>query len=126
AHGWAQTSSANPLSDGTRFTYSIMKGYLTRSAAKMPEEYYPFRPTPLVRSFAEFIGHIADSNFRLCSVIAGDAPIDAGNERSKTGKTELVKALADSFAYCDNVYKEITDATGTEAVKFEAGVEGLR
>src|SRR5436309_12320888 len=87
--GLAQAPSANPLSDGTRFTYRIMKNYITISAGKMPDDLYSFRPVPAVRSFAEFIGHVADSNFRLCSVIAGEAPIDAGNERSKTGKAEL-------------------------------------
>jgi len=124
--GLAQAPSANPLSDGTRFTYRIMKNYITISAGKMPDDLYSFRPVPAVRSFAEFIGHVADSNFRLCSVIAGEAPIDAGNERSKTGKAELIKALADSFAYCDKVYNAMTDAAGTATVAFDAGVEGLR
>jgi DinB family protein len=121
-----QTPSANPLSDGTRFTYSIMKRYLTASADKMPEENYSFRPTPAVRSFAEFIGHVADSNFRLCSVIAGQNPIDAGNERSKSTKPELTKVLAESFTFCDKVYNEMTDSAGIAPVRFEAGVEGLR
>jgi hypothetical protein len=122
----AQVASSNPLSDGTRLTYGIMKRYITQSAAKMPEEQYSFRPTPLVRSFGEFIGHVADSNFRLCSVIAGEDPIDAGNERSRTEKAELTKALTGSFAYCDKVYDGMTDAAGTATVTFDAGVEGLR
>ena len=119
-------SKANPLSDGTRFTYGITKMYLTRSADKMPEQNYAFRPTPDVRSFAEFIGHIADSNFRICAVIAGRDPIDSGNERSKTAKADLTKALADSFAYCDPIYNGITDESGIATVQFQAGVEGLR
>ncbi len=117
---------SNPLSDGTRFTYRVAKNYITLSAEKMPAELYPFRPTPVVRSFGEFIGHIADSNFRLCSVVSGESPIDAGNERGKIGKEELTKALADSFVYCDKVYDALTDAGGTSTITFDAGVEGLR
>jgi hypothetical protein len=122
----AQAPSANPLSDGARFTYGIMKRYLTLSASKMPEASYGFRPAATVRSFAEFIGHVADSNFRLCAVISGESAIDAGNERGKSAKPELVKALTESFAYCDKVYGAMTDAAGTAPVTFDAGVEGLR
>ena len=57
--------SANPLAAGARQHYGIIKGYVTRAAAKMPDELYPFRPTPEVRTFAQLIGHLADANYRL-------------------------------------------------------------
>jgi hypothetical protein len=31
----------------------------------MPEDNYSFRPTPEVRTFAQLIGHLADSNYRM-------------------------------------------------------------
>ena len=121
----AQT--ANPLTSGARLHYGIIKGYVTRAAAKMPEEQYSFRPVPEVRTFAQLIGHLADSNYRLCSVLAGqDPPRDAGIERTAKSKTELMKALGESFAYCDAQYAAMTDAAGTPIVKFDAGGEGAR
>ena len=100
-----QAQQANPLTGGARFHYGIIKGYVTRAAAKMPEGDYSFRPAAGVRTFAQLIGHLADSNFRLCSVLAGDdPPIDAGIERDKHAKAELMKALEESFAYCDKQY----------------------
>jgi uncharacterized damage-inducible protein DinB len=118
---------ANPLTNGARLHYGIIKGYVTRAAAKMPEDDYPFRPAPEVRTFAQLIGHLADSNYRICSVLAGEAPPrDAGIERTAKSKADLVKALGESFAYCDAQYAAMTDAAGQPIVKFDAGGEGAR
>ena len=118
---------ANPLTDGARLHYGIIKGYVTRAAATMPDEHYSFRPTPEVRTFAQLIGHLADSNYRLCSVLAGqDPPRDAGIERTAKSKSELVKALGESFVYCDAQYAAMTDVAGAPIVKFDAGGEGAR
>ena len=123
----SQAQPANPLTNGARLHYGIIKGYVTRAAANMPEEQYSFRPVPEVRTFAQLIGHLADSNYRLCSVLAGqDSPRDAGIERTAKSKGELVKALGESFAYCDEQYAAMTDAAGTPIVKFDAGGEGAR
>lgn len=123
----AQTPPANTLTNGARMHYGMIKGYVTRAAAKMPEEHYVFRPTPEVRTFAQLIGHLADANYRLCSVLAGQDPaMDAGIEKNKHAKPDLIKALEDSFAYCDQQYAAMTDAAGTPIVKFDAGGEGSR
>jgi uncharacterized damage-inducible protein DinB len=118
---------ANPLTAGARQHYGIIKGYVTRAAAKIPDDVYPFRPSPQVRTVAQLIGHLADANYRLCSVMAGqDPPRDAGIENTKSAKSDLVKALAESFTYCDQQYAAMTDAGGTPLVKFDAGGEGSR
>ena len=123
----ADGQAANPLTNGARLHYGIIKGYVTRAAAKMPEDNYSFRPAPGVRTFAQLIGHLADSNYRLCSVLAGeDPPRDAGIERTANSKADLVKALGESFAYCDAQYAAMTDAAGTPIVTFDAGGEGAR
>jgi hypothetical protein len=125
--GPAHAQSANPLTSGARLHYGIIKGYVTRAAVKMPEGNYPFRPTPEVRTFAQLIGHLADSNYRLCSILNGqDPPMDAGIERDKSSKADLVKALDESFKYCDKVYTDMTDEAGKPIIKFDAGGEGAR
>jgi len=122
-----QAQPANPLTNGARLHYGIVKGYVTRAAAKMPEDHYSLRPAPEVRTFAQLIGHLADSNYRLCSVLAGqDPPRDAGIERTAKSKADLVTALGESFTYCDGQYAAMTDAAGTPIVKFDAGGEGAR
>jgi uncharacterized damage-inducible protein DinB len=127
SHHPAYGQAANPLTNGARLHYEIIKGYVTRAAAKMPEDDYSFRPAPEVRTFAQLIGHVADSNYRLCSVLAGqDRPRDTGIERTMRSKADLMKALGESFAYCDAQYAAMTDAAGTPIVKFEAGGEGAR
>jgi uncharacterized damage-inducible protein DinB len=119
--------SANPLTEGARLHYGIIKSNVVRAAAKIPEELYSFRPTPEVRSLGQLIGHLADANHRLCSVLAGvDPPTDAGIERSRRSKAELTTALDESFAYCDKQYAAMTDSAGVPLVRFDAGGEGSR
>jgi uncharacterized damage-inducible protein DinB len=123
----ASAQPANPLTAGATQHYSIIKGYVTRAAAKIPEDVYAFRATPEVRTIAQLVGHLADANYRLCSIIAGqDPPMDAGIEKTKSAKADLVKALAESFTYCDKQYAAMTDAAGAPIIKFDAGGEGSR
>ena len=119
----AASGTANPLSAGTKRTYSIIKNYITKAAAKMPEDHYGFKPTPDVRSFGQLVGHIADANYGFCATAIGEKPpmggFDGSNsiEKSKTAKADLEKALAASFEYCDKVLNGMTDATGAQMVK---------
>jgi len=127
ANGTLLAQSGNPLSAGAKRTYDIVKGFITKSAAKMPEENYSFKPTPDVRSFGQVIGHIADANFGFCALVAGEKPpmggFDPANsiEKGKSSKADLEKALAASFAYCDKVHAGMTDAAGTAPVKTPLG-----
>ena len=127
AAGTLSAQSANPLTSGAKQTYEVVKGYVVKSAAKMPEENYAFKPTPEVRSFGQLIGHVADSNFAICASAAGEKPPMGGFdpassiEKAKTTKADLQKAVADSFAYCDKVHAGMTDATGAQTVKFFNG-----
>ncbi len=119
----APSGTASPLSVGAKRTYSIVKNYVTKAAAKMPEENYGFKPTPDVRTFGQLVGHIADANYGFCASAAGEKPpaggFDGSNsfEKTKTSKADLEKALAASFEYCDKVHAGMTDATGAQMVK---------
>lgn len=116
-----QAQSANPLSAGAKSTYDIIKGYVTKAAAKMPEADYGFKPTEDVRSFGQLVAHIADANFGFCAAVLGEQPTAGGFggviEKSKTSKADLEKALADSFAYCDKAHAAMTDAGATAMTK---------
>lgn len=127
--GQVQTKAANPLSDGARTNYDLIKRVVMATAAAMPEENYGYRPTPEpdVRTFGQFIGHLADANYRMCSIVQGKDPaMETGLERSATTKAALTKALGESFAYCDQIYSALTDEAAVALVKFDAGGEGTR
>jgi uncharacterized damage-inducible protein DinB len=121
----AQAPPANPLTAGAKKTYDMIKGNVTKAAAKMPEEHYSFKPTPEVRSFGQLVAHVADANYGFCAVVLGEKPTEGGFggviEKSKTTKADLEKALAASFAYCDKAHAAMNDAAGAAIVKFFLG-----
>lgn len=122
----AQTAPAapvvtSPATQAVKAQFEIIKGVLNKTAAKVGEELYSFKPTPEVRSLGQLIGHIADSQFGICAAAAGQQPPQSGIEKGKTSKAELSKALADSSAYCDTVLAGMNDTKGMESIKFFTG-----
>jgi len=114
----AAQTAGNPLSTSTKGLYTMAKNNLTKSAEKMPEEHYAFKPTADVRSFGQLVGHVADANYLFCSAVLGEQPPVRGIEKSKTAKADLVQALKESFTYCDKAYDGMTDATAVDKAKF--------
>lgn len=104
----------NPLSTDLRQMYTGVKNNLLKMAEKMPEEHYAFKATPEVRSFGQLIGHVADSQARTCSMINGE-PKNL-NASARTTKAELVAALRESFALCDQAMEGMTDARASETI----------
>jgi uncharacterized damage-inducible protein DinB len=111
-------SSDNPFSAINRRGYERTKGILLRSAEKMPDENYSFKPVDTVRTYGQIIGHLADAQYLFCSTASGDKNPDLKIEKTKNSKADLVAALKEGFAYCDKVYDGMTDATATQSVKF--------
>jgi len=101
--------------------YAAFKRNFTAAAEKMPEADYTFKPgsTPEARTFAQVIDHIAQSQFGQCSAMKGTPnPMQGKNlEQELKTKAEVTKALADSFALCDDLFTQVTDANATEMVK---------
>jgi uncharacterized damage-inducible protein DinB len=111
-------SNSNPLSTSAKMMYGLTKNDLLKSAQEMPEENYAFKPVSTVRSFGELVGHVADAQYLFCSAVAGDGKQGPGAEKNKTSKADLVQALQDALAYCDQVYNSMTDAHAADMVKF--------
>jgi uncharacterized damage-inducible protein DinB len=107
----------NPISTETKQLYTQIKNNILKSAEKMPEENYAFKPTPEVRSFGQLIGHVADAQYLFCSAAKGETK-QSNIEKTKTSKADLVAALKDAFSYCDGAYNELTDASAAQMVKF--------
>src|SRR5262245_7631563 len=113
----APAASANPSTAAVKAQFGMIKGVLARTAAKVPEELYAFKPTPDVRSIGRLIGHVADTQFMFCSTAAGEKAPQSDNEKTMTTKAQLSKALADSTAYCDSVIDAMNDTKGLEIVR---------
>jgi uncharacterized damage-inducible protein DinB len=109
--------SVDPLSAFTKRVYGFQKGILLRSAEKMPEEDYTFKPTETVRSYGQIIGHLADAQYLFCSKVLDEKNAEPKIEQTKTSKADLIAALKTAFAYCDKAYDGMTDASGGQIVK---------
>lgn len=121
--GAQQASSAppaNPITASEKGLYSVISGSVVRAAEKMPEENYAFKPTPEVRSFGQLVGHVADANYMFCAQAMGEANPAKNIESTKTTKADLVAALKDAVAYCGKAFDAMTDASGSELVKFHS------
>jgi len=118
AQSKAGSAPANPLSMMARYMYGQSKTDILKSAEEMPEENYSFRPVDTVRTFGQLIGHVADAQYEFCSAVIGDGKQPPGIEKSKTSKADLIAALKDGFAYCDQAYKSMTDEHAADMIKF--------
>ena len=110
------SSPGNPYITFTKETYEGIQGILLRSAEKVPEEYYSFKPTDAVRSYGQILGHVADAQYYFCSKVLGEKNPAPKIEQTKTSKADLIAALKDAFAYCGKAYDGMTDASGAQLI----------
>jgi uncharacterized damage-inducible protein DinB len=111
-------ASSNPISASEKGFYGVVSGEVIAAAEKMPEQNYSFKPTPEVRSFGQLVGHVADAQYFFCSTATGEVNPMKDIEKTKTSKADLVAALKDAVAFCDKAYAGMTDAQGSQTVKF--------
>jgi hypothetical protein len=106
------------LTIGLQRGYANIKLNLIEMSTKMSEADYVFQPTKDVRTFGQLMGHAANAQFNACSVAKGEANPNQGNDNEKKAtKAEFVRALADSFAYCDGAFAALTDASAMDFVR---------
>jgi len=108
------------LATSMQNAYATLKGNLTQAAEKMPEANYGFKPAPDpdLRTFGQWIGHQTDNQFLNCATLKGvPNPSPAQSNEKKTTKAELVKALADAFAFCDGALSSLTDQNALQLIK---------
>jgi uncharacterized damage-inducible protein DinB len=128
---WAQTGAvnatvaSNPLVASSKVFYQNAKQDILRSADKMPEDKYAFKPTDSVRTYGQVLAHVADGQYEFCGAAAGKS--DAKNiEQTAKSKAEIVAALKSAFAYCDAIYGGMTDAKATEMIPAFGGAKITR
>jgi uncharacterized damage-inducible protein DinB len=114
----------DPMSKETKGLYTTIKGNILKSAEKMPEAQYAFKPSPEVRNYGAVLGHIADSQYFFCGAAKGETKDTKIEETVKT-KGALIEELKKSFAYCDAAYDSLTDANGAMMMKFGKGERSM-
>lgn len=114
-------AQANPLVESIRGQHNLIKGNLVKTAEKVPDAVWAFRPTPDVRTFAQIMGHIIDSSLGICAAGAGEKAVPVNAEKTMSTKAQLSKALGDAMAYCDNVLTGMDDKKAMEVTKFFTG-----
>lgn len=88
-----QMSQVASLITFNKFVYAGVNGILLRSAEKMPEENYTFKPTDAVRSDDQIIGQVADAQYLFCSMALGEKNPSPNIEQTKSSKSDLVNNL---------------------------------
>jgi uncharacterized damage-inducible protein DinB len=114
----------DPMSKETKGLYTAVKGYILKSAEKMPEANYAFKPSPDVRNYGAVLGHLADDQYFFCSAAKGEQK-DTKIEKEVTSKGALIEELKKAFAYCDSAYDGLTDASGPMMMKFGKGERSM-
>ncbi len=108
------------ISGNMQRQYATVKTNFTQAAEKMPEADYGFKPSamPEVRTYGQLFAHVAQSQFGTCAQVKGVPNPMMGRQLETELKTkaEFVKALADSFAFCDDAYAALSDANMSEPV----------
>jgi uncharacterized damage-inducible protein DinB len=108
--------------------YQQLKNNVTSSAEKMPEVDYFFKPTADIRGYGQLWAHVADAQFGMCSGPKGGANPRQGQPsfEALTTKAEVLKAVADSFAFCDDVFASLTEASAQEMISNGRGGQQSR
>ena len=122
---WAQTGTDNPLVQSSKVFYLNAKQDILRSADKMPEDKYAFKPTDVVRTYGQLLAHVADGQYEFCGAAAGNKD-EKGVEQTAKSKADIVAALKTAFAYCDAIYAGMTDAKAKEMIPAFGGAKITR
>ena len=116
----SQSPERGPVTDSFRFWYfDYAKKNLLASAELMPEKDFSFRPTPAVRTFGELLDHVAQTQQLFCSSLKGEdrpAPPEGEGDPKRT-RAQVLKALREAFASCDDVFTRAVDAELSSKVK---------
>lgn len=121
ATGVLAVAQVNRFAADGKAMLQIVKGNILKSPDKMPGENFTFRASADVRTYAQILAHIADSNFNICAMAKGEKRERSTVEKTVTDREGIVKALQESFTYCEGAWDAMTDTKAAETVKFIGG-----
>jgi uncharacterized damage-inducible protein DinB len=126
----AQPAGGKAFTDGVYRQFQQIQALAMKTAEKVGEDLYSFKPTPDVRSLGGVLGHIADGNKLLCTAASGQDvdfekfmkdPSGFLVHEKKTTKADIIAALNETKAFCESVFAKIDDTSGQETVPWFGG-----
>jgi len=120
----APAGAGQPVTDAIRSSWDSARKNIKESADVMPEANYAFKPAVDVRSFGAILAHLAGANYEFCSAAKDEKSPHAEDEfeKSATTRPAIIKALADSLAYCDSAFAAANDRTLSDMVYMPFGM----
>lgn len=116
-------ASGQPHARALRSAWDGAKKNIVESSTIMEEPNYAFKPVDTVRTFGQILGHVAGANYVFCSAAKGEKSPHAEDAFEKLAtKAAIVKAVADSMAYCDSALADATDARLAETIDMPFGM----
>ena len=118
----APQSQTIDIATNLKRQHATIRKNLAASATKTEEADYGFRPQgvdPVVRTFGQFLIHLANANNLFCARALGEQTKPATDEKATMTKAELVKLLEDSLVLCDRAYDSLTAASALEMLKLQ-------
>ncbi len=92
------------------------KETMMKIADAMPEDKFGYKSTPPQRSYGEQVMHIATVNVDVLKWIGGQTLAPSFTAESAKTKTDMLKAMAESYDYGTALLKEQTDTTITQTI----------
>ncbi len=101
--------------------FNPVRRNLEASAEVMPADKYSFRLTAGQMTFAEWMNHSSERNYRDCATLKPE-PIPEAMKRlpSLKDKAEVTQALKDSFAYCAAALEMMDDQKAASSPQISA------
>ena len=102
--GVSMAQSGDPGA-AVRKNWDLVAKWVNGAAELVPADKFGYRPVASVRTFAQLIGHIADSHNYYCTIASGKKvewsdPVEKGPQDRAT----LVAKLKQSIESCNKVY----------------------
>ena len=115
----------DPLIASSRDLFSQISDLILRSANKIPEELWSYKPTPEVRTIGQLFAHIADGSNHICALATDGKPSTVSVEQTAKSKSEIVAALRKEFAGCMSDYAKMSPASALQTIDL-SGVKRTR
>jgi uncharacterized damage-inducible protein DinB len=110
----AFAQAPNPIAS-SQSVFNIVKNNVLKSADKVPDNLWNYKPTPEVRSFGELFAHIADGQYEFCGPARGGKVPAADVEKTAKTRAEVVAKLKEAIAYCDATWATLNASNALEA-----------
>lgn len=120
--GLAQDKATDPIMGSVKAIHDITSEFILATAEMLDEDMYAYRPSVNVRTAGQQLAHLANTQFSVCALAAGEeSPAEGNYEEIATTREEILTAVKAGFAYCDKVYSTMTDDKATEMKMFLGG-----